>query len=153
MTTIYVKDLDTAVSILKKIRGNAVSSAMLNELGQTLVKQTKDRIIREKSDKHGRSWKRWSPNYAKTRQSMHSLLRDKGARINDSDALLNHISYNLRGKSTVMWGSDLVYGRVHQLGGRNTPKRPFLGVSDKNARDISEVVVRHLEELVERLAK
>lgn len=72
-----------------------------------------------------------------------------------SARLRNSISSKVRG-TTVAVGTNLIYARVHQLGGRkgvdgglkvNIPRRSFLGINDADQAEIKRTLEQHLGKL------
>jgi phage virion morphogenesis protein len=95
-------------------------------IGRKLVEQTRRRIQVEKTDPDGNPWEKWSTDYAATRGAAHSLLIDSGD-------LLKSIKASVT-KDGVSVTSDRDYAlAVHA-------ERPFLGVSDSNSDEISELM-------------
>lgn len=87
----------------------------------------------------GAPWPAWSPVYAATRGSQHSLLVGEGH-------LRGSIASYVTGLEAQV-GTNLVYGAVHQFGSSDgaTPARPYLGVSDADAIEITDLLVTGIE--------
>lgn len=93
---------------------------------------THERLRESKTGPDGTPWAEWSDGYAATRGNHHSLLMSEG-NLDDSLA-----EFQQGGKGGV--GSNLSYAAIQQFGGeelgRDHPARPFLGISDDDARNI-----------------
>ena len=138
---IDVADLGVAADRLAAIAGLIEPSRITDVASAIVETQTRRRIQEEKSAPDGTPWKSWSPAYAETRHSGHSLLQSEGG-------LLDSIFGEARGEQAVV-GSILVYAAIQQFGGEEVGKpelsaRPFLGVSDDNLGEIKDVVVDYL---------
>ena len=91
----------------------------------------------------------WAPLAAAT------LARKKDARILiEGDVLRKSITVRLSALKTnpsLRMGSNLVYARIHQLGGKagrgrsvTIPARPYLGYSEADRQDIRRRIVKHI---------
>lgn len=103
-------------------------------IGQLVEAQTKRRIQDEKTSPEGEPWAEWSESYAGSRQGHHSLLLFEG-RLRDS------VVGKVLNGSTVVVGASMIYAAVHQYGYKNTPARPYLGLSEDNADEIVELII------------
>ncbi|SNR22887.1 phage virion morphogenesis protein [Paracoccus sediminis] len=114
-------------------------------IGELMVTQTKTRIADEKTDPDGAPWAPWSDAYAATRSARHSLLVDVG-----NPGLLESIANHSTADAAIV-GTNLVYGRVHQVGSDDgaIPARPYLGLSGENRREIEALVVDGLEGMLQ----
>jgi phage virion morphogenesis protein len=110
------------------------------EVGALVERQTKDRITEEKAGPDGAAWAPWSARYARTRSARHSLLVG-------SENLLESIQDYTSG-DTVRVGTRTPYSAIQQFGGRGIPARPYLGLSADNRREIEDLVVGRVEELL-----
>ena len=116
---------------------------LMEVISQLLVSQTQNRIATEKRSPLGEEWHPWSPSYAKTRKSNHSLLIGTG--------LLHRSIYGQSTEREAVAGSNIIYARIHQEGGKTgrnhaatIPARPYLGISDDNKEEIRSVVLDYL---------
>lgn len=139
-----VSQLDVAAQALNGISGLIKPAAITGAVAAIVESQTRRRIQDEKTAPDGTPWADWSPAYADTRHSGHSLLQGDGD-------LLDTIFGEQRGDDAVV-GSPMVYAAILQNGGQDVgkpdfPERPFLGVSDDNADEIEDVVITYLEGL------
>lgn len=106
----------------------------LVDIGELIEMQVRHRIDEEKTAPDGTEWPAWSPRYAATRGSQHSLLIDTGS-------MLDSIEYQV-GRGSVTVSAFTVYAATHQYGDdkRGIPARPFLGLSDENIEEIGDVL-------------
>lgn len=131
----------------------ALSAPQLDEIGDVvgaLVEdQVKRRISDEKTSPDGDAWEPWSAGYAAHLQEQGKTA---GLLLVLSGDLRDSIQHFTRGDD-VHVGTPLVYGAIHQFGGdvgqghQAIPARPYLGLSDENAREIKELVIGQLEDL------
>jgi phage gpG-like protein len=113
---------------------------LLDAIGAHVVDQTQVRISETKRAPRGYKWRKWSPAYAATRHSGHSLLRGEGH-------LLDSIQHVVEGNDRVSIGSNLKYARNHQVG-TTVPMREYLGLSHKDAKDVVAEVEDWLKKLI-----
>ena len=109
-------------------------------LGALVESQTRRRIEEERTGPDGTPWPAWSPRYAATRHSGHSLLQNEGD-------LLDSIFHEVTGDGVEI-GSGLVYAATHQFGHeeRSIPARPYLGLSADNEAEITALIADLMEE-------
>lgn len=126
---------------IASIQAMSPTPEILDAIGSLLVAQTQVRISQEKRKPGGEKWKPWSKRYAQTRHQGHSLLRGQGA-------LHNSIESQVAG-DRIIWGSNLVYARVHQKGYRKggIPARTYLGLSTRNERELEEFLLDIIGEI------
>lgn len=141
-------ELDTAEAIagLRHLSAFDIADLAYN-VGALLESSTRRRIDEEKTAPDGAAWAPWSPGYAATRSGRHSLL------VGDN-SLAGSIQ-NLSDDQAAIVGTNMVYGAIHQFGGeagRNhaaeIPARPYLGISERDRRDIERLVEGELKELL-----
>ena len=123
--------------------GKPDRAKLLRGMGAEVESQTRRRLSEEKTDADGAPWKDWTPGYAKSRHSGHSLLEGEGD-------LIDSINSQVHG-DTVEIGSNLVYAAIHQFGGAEAgmpfiPARPYLGLSSENMTDVLGVVEDFLDD-------
>lgn len=148
--TIDVSDLDAAMRRLRPIFDFEPTELMtaIASIGES---QTRRRIAEEKTAPDGTPWE---PNTKGT-----SILMETGQNLLSSVA-------SFSSSSEAVWGAAWEYAHVHQegmvivpksakalvfqLGGKTVhaksvtiPARPFVGISDDNAREIVDVVTDH----------
>ncbi len=110
----------------------ATRHRLLEDVGAIVESQTRRRLGQEKKSPDGKSWKKWSDKYARTRNSGHKLLENKGH-------LMDSLDFKVIG-TEVHIGSNLIYSATHQMGRGNIPARPFLGISPENKNEINQVI-------------
>jgi phage virion morphogenesis protein len=137
-----------AVSAIKTL--SRLSSTELDlisyEVGSLIEDQTKRRIADEKTAPDGTPWAPWSARYAESlkrpnRVSPRSLL------VGDGNLLESIQNYTAGEQIEV--GTPLIYGAVHQFGYKGIPARPYLGLSSENSREIEDLVMERLQELLQ----
>lgn len=130
--------------------------AFLDELGALVVSQTQRRIRSEKTAPDGSAWQ----------------ANAAGSSILFASGTLDDSIHHVVGGSSVEVGSGMIYAAIHQYGGTIVPKsasklafsvagnfvltdkvempaRPYVGISDENAKEIEflagDFVVRALQ--------
>jgi phage virion morphogenesis protein len=116
------------------------------EIGSLVEDQTKRRIADDKTAPDGTPWADWSEDYAATRKAgVHALLVGRG---DLRDSIQNYTSGD-----TIRVGTNLVYGAIHQFGSNGAeggiPARPWLGLSREDEREITDLVIGRLEDLLQ----
>lgn len=116
---------------------------LVANLAALVETQTKRRIADEKTAPDGTPWEGWKTRYAKTRKPNNRLLVD-------TQSLLDSIASEDSDGHTVVVGTNMVYGNVHQFGfdDRNIPKRPYLGLSDDNTTEIIDALSTYLDSVL-----
>lgn len=120
----------------------------LANIGGLVEAQTLERF-ETKIAPDGEAWTPWSETYATTRKAGQSLLVASGA-FSISPA------WDLSADELTV-GSNMVQAALHQEGGTDdmapgpaaVPARPWLGISDDNARDIENTMNGWIEELLQ----
>lgn len=122
-----------------------------------------DSTQRRFADGKGPDGEAWKPSWR---------VQEKGGKtLIDSGRLLNSITSD-SGDDFAEWGSNVIYARIHQLGGEILPKskkalffrtpdgggrsvkkvtmpdRPYLGINEDDEENIIDIVNRHLAEAV-----
>jgi phage virion morphogenesis protein len=122
-------------------------------LGRLLVRQTEHRIAREKTGPDGKPWARAKVERAKGRaRDAKGRFRSTGLLVR-SGTLLGSIRHGQQ-RDDVHVGTDLAYAAIHQLGGKRTsggkgtPRRAFLGVSEANKAEANAAIERELKRLL-----
>lgn len=141
-------DLSDAQAKLARLRAHEID-ALAHTIGSLIEDQTKRRINSEKTAPDGTPWAPWSEAYAEGLKDMgktaRSLLVAEGQ-------LLESIKNYTTGE-TARVATNLIYGAIHQFGGEAVgmpiPERPYLGLSDENAREITDLVTDTLEDLLQ----
>ena len=114
--------------------------AWLDRIGSRMVASTLLRFERE-TGPDGKPWLK----------SLRALLTG-GQTLQDHGTLRSSITHVVRGDGVDI-GSNLVYARIHQLGGQagrgrkvTLPARPFLGIDDRDEAAIERIVAAALGE-------
>jgi len=145
---VFELDTASAVSGLRHLSAWDIDRLAYNA-GALLESSVKRRIDEEKAAPDGGAWAEWSEAYAATRSGRHSLL------VADNNLLGSVQNYSRGPEARV--GSNLVYAAIHQFGGEagrksarvTIPARPYLGISDRDRRDIAELVEGDLREVLQ----
>lgn len=136
------RGLENAIVTLSKL-SNFDTAELSDNLGALIESSTKRRLGVEKTSPDGKQWAAWSASYAKTRGNEHSLL------VNDNDLLESIQNYSK--KSEVKVGSHLEYAARRHFGGSefgySDPAREYLGLSDRDERDLLSLVRNELSEI------
>ena len=118
--------------------GGRRAQSMFDQIGQTLVAST---IARFESGR-GPDGAAWKPS--------RRALEEGGKTLVDKGLLRNSITHRA-GARGVDVGTNVLYGAIHQFGGRagrnrsaKIPARPYLGVDDEDARAIERIAEAHL---------
>lgn len=124
---------------------------LMADIGEVLVSGTVKRF-REEKDPQGKTWEKSA-----------RAKEESGQTLSDTGRLRSSIDYAAT-SNKVMVGSNVVYARIHQLGGEikpkkgkklkfkgrdgndvfvdkvNIPARPYLGVSSEDLEEVKAVV-------------
>ena len=123
--------------------------AIVDQVGALMEDQTKLRLMEGKTAPDGTPWAAWSEAYAQ-------MIAGKPAR-----SLLVGEGQLAEGISNMSSGSDAIvnapdeYAAIHQFGGDVSqghpaiPARPYLGISEEDARAIIALVSGLLEEVTQ----
>lgn len=119
----------------------------LREIGQVVgIQGTRKRFDQERGP-DGKPWQPLKASTLKKPRRSRYILRDSGMR----GGLMRSITARVQGKR-VYWGSNKVYARIHQLGGKagrghavTIPARPYLGISKDDEAEIGRIVLKHLK--------
>lgn len=128
-------------------KAGADPKPFLEDAGEYLLRSTLYRW-RAEVDPQGQPWKALSPAYALGKGSkkggVNKILQLRGR-------LIKSVHWGIRGK-TLFLGTNVVYSRIHQEGGKTgrgghalIPARPFLGISAENRRRLVHLVNEHLK--------
>jgi len=132
-------DCKDVTKALEKLKAHLKSRTLIDELGQTVQKWSRDRIkSRLNTAPDGRPWESLAASTIKYKARKGY---DQGTLIMRSPnppGLYPGIEYDVKSDHEVSIGADMVYAMIHQRGGKagrglkaNIPARPYLGVSDK----------------------
>jgi phage gpG-like protein len=131
-------------------------SELMDGLGALGASQTKRRLEEEKTGPDGQEWPKNGEGS--------SLLYQSGA-------LADSIEHQAEGSDAVAWGSPLIYAAVHQFGAVikpdsakvlafsvggspvfakqvEIPARPYVGISQDNARELEGAALRFVGEVL-----
>ena len=144
-------DIEQAAAALARLTA-ADFDVLAQGIGALVEDQTKRRIADDKTAPDGAPWADWSAGYRESmarpgRTNPRSLL------VGSPSHLLHSIQSYTSG-DTVQVGTPLIYGAIHQFGGDPAqghapiPARPYLGLSDENAAEVSELVIDRLGALI-----
>lgn len=138
-------DAELAIAALDRLTPDQME-LITGEIGMMLEQQTKDRITTEKRSPDGAPWAPWSARYAAS--------LSKRNRITARSLLYGHpnLEPSIEGGSTGLEakvGVYVIYGAIHQFGGRGIPARPYLGLSAENRTDISHLVIDRIGDLIQ----
>lgn len=111
----------------------------MDEIGSMLVASTLNRFERGV----GPDGIEWPPSLRALEQSGQTLV--------DSGRLMGSITH-VPGPDSVEVGTNVIYGAIHQLGGKagrgrkvTIPARPYLGVDADDGAEICAILIDHLE--------
>jgi phage virion morphogenesis protein len=148
-------------ALIKAAKALSDKRALLESCGEALVSGTLIRFEEEKDPK-GKDWEpslRSMPTEDKKtavrRDAKGRILKGSGKKIKgskggktltDTARLRNSIDSAVAG-DTVLVGSNVVYSRIHQMGGMagrghkvTIPARPYLGISKEDWREIEDTI-------------
>jgi phage virion morphogenesis protein len=116
------------------------AQTMTEAMGEALASSTKQRFKTE-TDPEGN---KWEPSIR--------AMTEGGKTLTDTAVLKNSIGYEAT-KTHVAVGTNVVYGAIHQLGGKagrglaaDIPERPFLGVSDADMEELKGIAEDFIQE-------
>lgn len=155
-------ELTPALEALSKRLGN--KRELMDELGELAVKQTKDRFPTGQAP-DGTPWAPKSQATLDAYGAGKSNRVDRRPLFGPSGRLSSEI-FHEAGEDSVEWGSALIYAGVMQDGAAqgafgsmsngspipwgDIPARPFVGLSDENARALTEAIYEWLERGVQQ---
>lgn len=117
---------------------------VLASIGEYIVRRTDEHFAAEQ-DPWGHPWKALSPR---------TLERKRHYKIlTESSNLRSRVVYQV-GVGFVEIGTNVIYGAIHQLGGKagkgrkvTIPARPFLGVNDDDEQEFEVILTDYLMSL------
>ena len=141
--TVQVQDPVTK-SILRQLQKLKNLDPALEEIGASVLTETQQRF-EDQEDPEGRAWVALSDTTLETRKGAPpAILRDQGN-------LYDSLTYKVLPGRSVSVGTNKRYARIHQLGGKagrgkkvTIPARPFLGLSERGAVEVLQIVTDHL---------
>ena len=135
--------------LMEAARGLAAHQAILADIGEALVSSTVQHFVEGK----GPDGEGWKPS--------ERSARDGGNPLSDTGRLRQSIEYTTTPDS-VMVGTNVIYGRIHQLGGEIRPKRkkalkvkgklvskvtmparPYLYIDDEDREEVAHIIALH----------
>ncbi|WP_294622898.1 phage virion morphogenesis protein [uncultured Bilophila sp.] len=135
--------------LMEAARGLAAHQAILADIGEALVSSTVQHFVEGK----GPDGEGWKPS--------ERSARDGGKPLSDTGRLRQSIEYTTTPDS-VMVGTNVIYGRIHQLGGEIRPKRkkalkvkgklvskvtmparPYLYIDDEDREEVAHIIALH----------
>lgn len=131
---VHVPSIDATVSQL------ADKQRLMDKIGTYLVSTTQARIKTLKKGPDGAPWHPWAPRTYMARAKAGTLA---GGLLYNTGGLFNSVSHHVAG-DTVEVSSSAPYARYLQLGTKNMPARPFLGISKDDESAVAGIVRRHL---------
>ena len=153
-------DFNKLAQALKKGANLDIKNRLGKPVGEALVSSTRERF-RTSKDPTGRPWKPLSATTVKSGFKKKDYKKSGGLKKGVAEREANRKILVQRGRlknsvsssaedTKVAVGSNLVYARIHQYGGkagrRKIPARPYLGVSDSDGREIERLTAKFLEE-------
>lgn len=111
--------------------------SLLESVAAEIESQTHRRIREGGPAPDDEPWAKWSDDYALTRHGGHKKLFGEGDLDDSIQALVNADEAEV--------GTNLVYGAIHQFGGKEVgrpglPARPYLGLSAGDEADLAAIV-------------
>ncbi|MBT9293335.1 phage virion morphogenesis protein [Prosthecodimorpha staleyi] len=154
--TIDLTGIDQALAALSRLVSGVGDEDMMSAIGAIGESQTRRRITDEKTGPDGQAW---PPN-----REGGSILHKSGQH------LLGSIAWTAS-PTEAKWGASWEYAHVHQFGAEIVPKnkkalyfmvggqayfakkvtippRPFIGLSEDNARQLLQIVTDHFGKLL-----
>lgn len=116
-------------------RLNGDLTPLMWAIGTILENSTRQRFA-DKKDPDGVSWEMLAPSTVRQKKNQSGTAQ--GILVEKGD-LLRSITFHANGYSVVI-GTDRPYGKYHQTGTQNMPKRAFLGVSKQDESDIGDLI-------------
>lgn len=135
--------------LMKAARGLADHQAILADIGEALVSSTIQHFVEGK----GPDGEDWKPSERSE--------RDGGKPLSDTGRLRQSIDY-ATAPDSVMVGTNVLYGRIHQVGGEIRPKkkkalkvggrlvskvtmpaRPYLYVDEEDKAEVAHIIALH----------
>lgn len=112
----------------------------LDEIGQSLEASTKLRFNQGK-DPEGNPWEPRSEAYKAYLKRIGKLNNKVLVLSGDLQKSIEYVSDD----KEVVVGTDIKYAEKHQLGLDGLPIREFLGLSEKDKKEILEIIEDHIE--------
>lgn len=126
-----IERLNTGIDKLSRLGRNP---DFFDAIGGEIESQTRRRLMEEKTDPDGNKWIEWSVDYARTRESKHSLLISDGE-LHDS------ITYNSSDRHAEV-------GSIVKYAGTQNNMRQFIGLSDDNFVELGDMIDLFISDLL-----
>lgn len=120
-------------------RLNGDLTPLMKAIGSLLEGSTRQRFA-DKQSPSGVQWAVLLPQTIKAKNGRANILVDSGD-------LVRSITFHAAGDSVVV-GTDRPYGKYHQTGTQHMVARPFLGLSDDDKREITDLIHDYLAGLL-----
>lgn len=147
MQMIIQTDLPPLARQLTRLAGRLQDlTSVMSSIGGLVEGSTRRRIAEEKTTPEGDPWKPLSARTIAAKTSRSGKTR--GGILVDRGNLLKSITHEAAADSVII-GSVMLYARWLQEGTQRMEARPFLGLSDKDYRDIDELLADWLNGLIE----
>jgi phage virion morphogenesis protein len=130
----------------KAVEGAASKLADTKKLMTTIGAAMKNQTIARFRKSEGPDGEAWKPSARAKRENGKTLL-NTGRLGGGKDSLSMSVT-----PAEVHVGSNVVYSRIHQLGGKagrghkvNIPARPYLGINEEDREEIADLIREHIE--------
>ncbi|MXY06033.1 MAG: phage virion morphogenesis protein [Gammaproteobacteria bacterium] len=153
-----IDDAEVLDAFNRILRAGQDMEPVMRDVGEALLNSTRERFNSQTAP----DGSPWAPLSETTKQRK---KRNRDKVLTEHGDLRRDISYRV-GPDFVEVGSSRIYGGTHQFGAErgaygetfrgspipwgDIPARPFLGVSDDDARAIDEIVIDHLADAITR---
>lgn len=146
--SIELDDAQAQQMLARLIERGQDMSVLMSDVGSYLELSTDRRFFSERQSPDGTPWAPVSAAYARRKQAGEAAGKGRGGK-SDPGAILHLIGdlvgtlrFQLLGAAELEFGSDREYAATHQFGdpSRNIPARPFLGISDADAKEITRIM-------------
>jgi phage virion morphogenesis protein len=138
------RQFQEALSNVESVLDGDGRELMLEDMGEYMLKSTRDHAALEQ-DPQGHPWAPLSPRYARRKAK-----KRPGAPILvlDNHMLGDMLAYQVS-KEVLYVGTAAIWGATHEFGRGGIPARPFLGVSETDATELTQIVHDHIQAAIE----
>lgn len=128
---------------LRLFGGNKYKKHIMEKIA-TLVRDSTDERFDDEQDHRGRKWRALTQATIKRKTTKSGKVRGTGGGrfkgiLKDSGGLRDSIRGEADHKEAKI-GTDKNYGAFHQFGTKHIPKRPFLGLSKDDKKNIPAII-------------
>ena len=121
----------------------------LDQIADVFVDTTRENFL-TKSSPSGIPWLPLSP-VTVARKGHDTILVDsttmrKSVVLRDAPHHIERMGKSASGEDEIVFGTDVNYAVFHQEGTSKTPQREFLGLEEKDADEIADIVADHIVE-------